>query len=126
MIGKINLDQAYSDIEKPWTPVIAGAVNDTHVKIARIEGEFVWHKHEHEDEFFFIYKGRMLMRLRDGDVVLEQGECITIPRGVEHCPVALTETCEILMVEPASTVNTGNAEGERTVTDLQDIRPAKS
>lgn len=123
MIRKTTLDKAFDAIEKPWSPVIAGRVNDTAVKIARIEGTFIWHKHDDEDEFFLVHQGRLKMRLRDQDIVLEAGECVTIPRGVEHCPVALSDPCYILMVEPTTTINTGGVVNDLTVTDLQEAEP---
>lgn len=124
MIKKTALDHAFEAIDKPWTPVVAGRVNDTSVKLARIEGEFIWHKHEDEDEFFLVHRGRLKIRLRDQDIVLEAGDCVTIPRGVEHCPVALSDPCYILMVEPTATVNTGGVVNERTVTDLREAAPS--
>jgi mannose-6-phosphate isomerase-like protein (cupin superfamily) len=100
--------------------MVVGEVNDCHVRLAKIQGEFVWHHHEDEDELFFVVKGRLLMKLRDGDVWVEEGEFIIVPRGVEHLPVAEEET-HLLLVEPKGTVNTGNVGGERTVKKLDRI-----
>ena len=115
-VEKISLAEKFSQIDKPWTPRIAGRVNDCDVKLAKIEGEFVWHSHADEDEMFLVVKGRMTMRFRDGEQVLGPGEIIIVPRGVEHMPVADPGT-EIVMVEPAGTLNTGNVVNDRTVAD---------
>lgn len=113
-MDKVNLADKFARFAEQWQPKIIGELNDSEVKIAKIQGAFVWHAHENEDEMFLIVKGRMTMRLRDGDVDLTEGEIFIVPRGVEHCPVA-EEECHILMVEPKGTLNTGNAKGERTV-----------
>ena len=113
-MNKVNLADKFARFAEQWQPKIIGELNDSEVKIAKIQGAFVWHAHENEDEMFLIVKGRMTMRLRDGDVDLTEGEIFIVPRGVEHCPVA-EEECHILMVEPKGTLNTGNAKGERTV-----------
>lgn len=112
--GKVNLAEKFSRFSEQWSPKIVGELNGSHVKIAKIQGEFVWHAHEDEDEMFLVAKGRMTIKLRDGDVDLEEGEFFVVPRGVEHCPVA-EEECHIVMLEPIGTLNTGNAESERTV-----------
>ena len=111
---KINLAEKFSLITEHWRPGIVGEVNDMHVKLAKIQGEFEWHHHEHEDEMFLVLEGRLLMRFRDREVWLDPGEMLVVPRGVEHKPEAPTET-HILMVEPSSTVNTGTVETGRTV-----------
>ena len=116
----INLAEKFALIDDYWSPRIAGELNGNVVKLAKIKGEFVWHHHADEDELFLVVKGRMVMRLRDGDRPLVAGEIIIIPRGVEHCPVAEDE-CHILLFEPAGTLNTGNVTDERTVTDEQRI-----
>lgn len=120
MIEKVNLKQAFERFDECWKPRIAGQVNDVHVKLAKLDGPFVWHHHEHEDELFLVVRGRLLMKFRDGDVSVDEGEFIIVPRGVEHLPVAKKETW-VLLVEPASTVNTGNVTNERTVTHLERI-----
>lgn len=115
MIEKVNLAQKFNLFNEQWSPKIAGQVNDFHVKIVKLQGEFVWHHHEVEDELFWVIKGRLLIRLRDQpDIELNEGEFVIIPHGVEHLPVAEDE-CHIVLLEPATTTNTGSAEGARTV-----------
>jgi mannose-6-phosphate isomerase-like protein (cupin superfamily) len=115
-IKAINLAEKFSHIDEFWSPRIAGELNDSYVKLARIKGEFLWHRHEAEDELFLVIQGPLLMRLRDGDRWVNEGELIIIPRGVEHMPVA-DEECLILLLEPKTTVNTGDVRNERTVGD---------
>jgi mannose-6-phosphate isomerase-like protein (cupin superfamily) len=110
----ISLSEKFAVFNDYWSPKIVGEINDSHIKLVKLKGEFVWHHHEHEDELFLVVKGRLLIKLRDGDVTLDEGEMVIIPRGVEHMPVAEEET-HVLLLEPKSTVNTGNAGGERTV-----------
>lgn len=110
----ISLSEKLALFNDYWSPKIVGEINDSHVKLVKLKGEFVWHHHENEDELFLVVKGRLLIKLRDGDVTLEEGEMVIIPRGVEHMPVAEEET-HVLLLEPKSTINTGNAGGERTV-----------
>ncbi|MER2996354.1 cupin domain-containing protein [Pontibacter populi] len=118
-IEKINLADKFKQIPDFWNPRIAGELNGQQVKLAKFKGEFDWHHHEHEDEFFLVVSGSFEMHLRDKVITLNPGECIVIPRGVEHKPVAPVEA-EVLLFEPASTVNTGNLESsERTRTDLE-------
>lgn len=111
---KVNLIEKFGTFSELWSPKIVGTVNDSHVKIAKVEGEFVWHHHEAEDELFLVVKGRLVLEMRDGNVTLDEGEMFVVPRGVEHRPVAANETW-ILMVEPRSTLNTGNVVNDRTV-----------
>ena len=111
---KVNLSQKFSLFSDYWSPKIAGEINDSHVKLVKLKGEFVWHQHEQEDELFLVVQGKLLIKLRDSDVLLEEGEFVIIPRGVEHCPVA-EEEVHVLLLEPKTTVNTGSAGGERTV-----------
>lgn len=118
MIRKVNLAEVLSRINDYWQPRIAGELNESHVKLAKLKGEFVWHHHEQEDELFLVVKGRLLLKLRDGDIWLDEGEFIIIPRGVEHLPVA-PEEVHLLLFEPKTTLNTGNVRNERTV----DARP---
>ncbi len=120
MLEKVNLAQKFSLFEDCWSPKIVGEVNDFHVKLAKLEGEFVWHHHDEEDELFLVIQGRLQMRFRDRDVWLEPGEFLIVPRGVEHLPVAPEET-HVLLFEPRSTLNTGNVRSERTVEDLERI-----
>jgi len=109
----VNLAQKFSLIGDHWKPRIAGDINDSYLKLVKVKGEFVWHHHETEDELFLVVKGRLLMRFRDGDVTINEGEFIIVPHGVEHCPVAEKEV-ELILLEPKTTVNTGSAGGERT------------
>ncbi len=113
-MDKVNLADKLSLIRDHWRPGIVAEVNDTHVKLAKIKGEFEWHHHEHEDEMFLVLAGRLLMRFRDRDVWLDPGEMLVVPRGVEHQPVAPEET-HIMLVEPKGTLNTGTVESDRTV-----------
>ena len=113
MIQKVNLIEKFRLIPEPWNPRIAGELNDSYVKLAKLEGEFIWHHHEAEDELFLVIKGRLTIKLRDRDVQLEPGEFVIIPKGVEHLPVAGEEVW-VMLLEPKSTVNTGSAGGERT------------
>ena len=115
---KINLAEAFATFDDHWSPRIAGEINDFHVKLVKLAGRFDWHHHRDEDELFLVVKGRLRMGLRTGDVDLEPGEFIVVPHGVEHCPEALTEECEVLLLEPKTTLNTGEAVTERTVSAL--------
>jgi mannose-6-phosphate isomerase-like protein (cupin superfamily) len=117
MLGKVNLTEKFSLFREHWSPKIVGELNDFHVKLAKIEGAFIWHQHDEEDELFLVVKGRLQMKLRDGDVWVEEGEFLIVPRGVEHLPVAAEET-HVLLFEPKTTLNTGNVESERTVSEL--------
>jgi mannose-6-phosphate isomerase-like protein (cupin superfamily) len=114
VIEKVNLADKFDLFSEHWSPKIVGQVNEFHVKLAKLQGEFVWHHHEDEDELFLIVKGRLQIRLRDGDVWLDEGEFVVIPRGVEHMPVASDEV-HLLLFEPASTRNTGEVLNDRTV-----------
>jgi mannose-6-phosphate isomerase-like protein (cupin superfamily) len=116
-LEKVTLSAAFRRVAEPWHPVLAGEVNGQLVKLARLAGPFIWHHHEAEDELFLVVSGRLRMELRDRTVVLGPGEFLVVPRGVEHRPVGDPEA-EVFLVEPASTVNTGNVRNERTVTDL--------
>ena len=111
---KVNLAQKFALIREHWKPRIAGELNGQQVKLVKFVGEFVWHHHDAEDELFLVVKGRFRMDFRDREVWLEQGELIVVPRGVEHRPVAEAEV-EVLLFEPAGTLNTGNVRSERTV-----------
>jgi mannose-6-phosphate isomerase-like protein (cupin superfamily) len=113
-VHKVNIAEKFTQFDEYWRPRIVGELNGQHVKLVKLRGEFVWHHHEHEDELFYVLKGRLLMRLRDGDVTIEEGEFLIVPRGVEHQPVA-EEEVHVLLFEPASTLNTGNVRNERTV-----------
>jgi mannose-6-phosphate isomerase-like protein (cupin superfamily) len=118
---KINLAQKLATFDDHWNPRIVAELNGQHVKLTKFQGPFVWHHHEHEDELFMVVKGRFRMELRDRSIELEEGEILVVPRGVEHRPVA-DEEVHILLFEPASTINTGNAEEDaRTRRELQRI-----
>jgi len=119
-VKKVNLAQKFRLFNEYWSPKIVGELNGQVVKIAKLKGEFLWHHHEAEDEFFMVIQGRMVIKLPDQDVSLEVGEFFIVPRGVEHKPVA-TEEAHILMFEPESTLNTGNVQSERTVEKLKSI-----
>jgi mannose-6-phosphate isomerase-like protein (cupin superfamily) len=120
MMEKVNINEKLASFQEYWSPKIAGEVNDTYVKLVKFQGEFVWHHHEAEDELFLVLKGRLLMKLRDRDIWLDEGEFIVIPQGVEHMPVA-EEEVHVMLLEPKSTLNTGNVLNERTVPDLERI-----
>jgi mannose-6-phosphate isomerase-like protein (cupin superfamily) len=117
---KVNLQEKFSRFSDRWSPKIAGELNDCYVKLVKVQGEFIWHHHELEDELFLVVKGRLRMRFRNREVALEPGEFIIVPRGVEHLPVAEEET-HILLLEPKTTLNTGNVSNERTVAKLEHI-----
>ncbi|MEP2262038.1 MAG: cupin domain-containing protein [Paracoccaceae bacterium] len=119
--GKKGLDTAFASFSETWSPRIAGQVNDMQIKLAKFEGNFTWHFHEREDELFLVHRGRLLMRFRDREEVVEEGEFIVVPHGVEHCPVALTATCEVILLEPATTINTGTAEDARKLENLASV-----
>jgi mannose-6-phosphate isomerase-like protein (cupin superfamily) len=111
---KVNLAQKLSTFAELWSPKVVADLNGQQVKLVKVKGEFVWHHHDDEDELFLILSGRLRMELRDGDIWLEKGEFLVVPRGVEHRPVA-EEEVHLLLFEPASTLNTGNLRNERTV-----------
>ena len=119
-IEKVNLVEKFSRFSEQWSPKIVGEINDTYVKLVKFKGEFVWHHHEREDELFFVVKGRFTMKLRERDMHVGEGEFIIIPRGIEHKPVA-EEECYVLLLEPNTTLNTGNVRNERTVAELERI-----
>jgi mannose-6-phosphate isomerase-like protein (cupin superfamily) len=119
-VTKVRLSQKLSLFQDLWSPKIVGEVNDCCVKLVKLKGEFVWHHHEEEDELFLVIAGRLTIHLRDGEVVLEPGEFVVIPKGVEHKPAA-DEEAHILLLEPKSTLNTGNVVNERTVAALERI-----
>jgi mannose-6-phosphate isomerase-like protein (cupin superfamily) len=119
-MNKINLLEKFGSIGDYWNPRIAAELNGQQVKLVKITGEFVWHKHEVEDELFLVVKGSFRMELRDKNIVLNEGEMLVVPRGVEHRPVAEQEAWVVLF-EPASTLNTGNVVGEKTKTILDRI-----
>lgn len=113
----VNLADKLARFDEYWSPKIVGELNEHHVKLAKLKGEFVWHRHEVEDELFLVLRGSLVIELRDGSRVVNEGEFCIVPRGVEHKPVA-TDEVHVLLVEPASTLNTGNVRNERTVEHL--------
>jgi mannose-6-phosphate isomerase-like protein (cupin superfamily) len=110
----INFQDKFSKFSEHWSPRIIAQMNDYHFKIAKIEGEFVWHGHTETDEVFIVLKGQLKIQFRDGHVILNEGEMFVVPKGLEHKPIAAQE-CHILLVEPVGTVNTGDVVNERTV-----------
>lgn len=121
MADKVNIAEKMALISDHWNPRIAGEFQGMHIRLVKLLGEFMWHQHEHEDELFIIIKGRLLLKFRDKDVWLDEGEFVIVPRGVEHMPVAPDEV-EVMLIESASTVNTGNVENsDRTRTNLQQL-----
>src|SRR5208337_4560549 len=119
-LEKVNIAQKFTRFNEYWVPYIVGELNGSYVKVAKLKGEFVWHRHEAEDELFLVSKGKLLIKLRDKDVWLEEGEFIIIPKGVEHKPVA-DEEAHVLLIEPKSTLNTGNVKNEKTLAQLKRI-----
>ena len=122
---KINLAQKFALFSEQWSPKAIGALHQFAVKIVKVQGEFVWHHHEVEDELFFVVKGRLLMQVRAEtgerqDIWVEEGELIIIPHGIEHCPAATEETY-LMLLEPSTTLNTGNVQSERTVSHIQNL-----
>ena len=119
-INVVNVAEKLRRIQESWKPKIVGEVNDSYVKLVKLQGEFVWNHHDAEDELFLVVQGSLRMRLRDRDLVVRPGEFVVIPRGVDHLPVADEET-HVLLFEPKSTLNTGNVRNERTVPQLERI-----
>lgn len=115
---KVNLNEKFALFQEQWTPKLLGELNGQAVKIAKVEGEFVWHSHEEEDELFFVVKGQLTLRLRDQDIHLSEGEFFIVPKGVEHQPVA-SEEAWILLFEPMATKHTGTINSPLTVTDCE-------
>ena len=113
---KINIKEKLSLINEYWSPKIAGELNGQHVKLVKFKGDFTWHKHENEDEMFFVVKGSFTMKLRDGNVDINEDEFIIIPKGVEHCPYAKEEV-SVMLFEPIGTLNTGNITDKLTKTN---------
>ena len=112
----VNLAEKFARFSEYWSPKIVGELNGQMVKLAKFRGAFEWHHHAGEDELFLVVKGKLTIKLRDQDITLDEGEFVIIPRGVEHCPVA-QEEAHVLLLEPKTTLNTGNVSNERTVAD---------
>ena len=118
MIEKVRLSDKFARFQETWSPKIVGELNDSYVKLAKLQGEFVWHHHEQEDELFLVVSGHLIIRLRDGDIHLDPGEFVIIPRGVEHLPIA-EQVVQVMMLEPKTTLNTGSVTNERTAAELE-------
>ncbi len=114
MIQTINIKEKLTKVTEYWHPGIVGELNESHLKLAKLKGEFLWHHHDTEDELFMVIKGSLVIKLQDGAVHIGEGEFAIIPHGVEHMPVTAEEV-HVLLMEPMSTRNTGNVENERTV-----------
>ena len=114
VMQKINIPHKFSLFTEYWRPKIVGEINDSRVKLVKLKGEFLWHSHEKEDELFLVVKGKLLIKLRDKDIRLEEGEFLIVPKGVEHMPVA-EEEVHALLLEPKTTINTGHIRNDRTV-----------
>jgi len=123
-MDKVNLAQKFSLFSEQYSPKIVGEINDAYVKLVKLQGDFVWHHHDNEDELFLVVKGKLRMKFRENgaerEVTILPGEFIVVPRGVEHLPSADEET-HIVLLEPKTTLNTGNVQNERTVAELQRI-----
>lgn len=123
-MDKVNLAQKFSLFSEHYSPKIVGELNDSYVKLVKFQGDFMWHHHDHEDELFLVIQGEMRMKLRDDgaerEIMVRPGEFIIIPRGVEHMPSAAEET-QVMLLEPKTTLNTGNVRNERTQPELQRI-----
>lgn len=116
----VNLAEKFAKFKERWSPRIVGEINDFYVKLVKIEGEFVWHSHEKEDELFLVLVGELRMHFRNREELIGPGEFIIVPHGVEHMPVAEIET-HILLLEPKTTLNTGNVRNDRTVEKLKRV-----
>lgn len=124
MTEKVNLAEKFALFDDAWNPRVVGELGDQHVKVVKLRGEFIWHHHEHEDELFLVVRGAMRMGLRDPEereIVVGEGEFLIVPRGVEHKPAAVGEETWIVLLEPASTLNTGNVRSERTREQLETL-----
>ena len=119
-MDKVNLNEKFSKFSDVYNPRIVGEINNMLVKVVKLSGEFGWHHHDDEDEMFLVNKGTLRMQLREGDVVVNRGEFIIVPHGVEHSPIGEND-CEVLLIEPATTLNTGNVENELTRRTLERI-----
>jgi mannose-6-phosphate isomerase-like protein (cupin superfamily) len=116
----VNLKDKFGKFRDYWKPRLIGEVNDCQVKAVKLKGEFIWHHHDNEDELFLVVKGTLRMKFHDHEAVVREGEFVIVPRGVEHLPVA-DEEVHIVLIEPRTTLNTGNIQNERTVSQLERI-----
>lgn len=119
-MDKINVREKLNLFNEYWSPKILGEVNESYVKVAKLKGEFLWHIHENEDEMFYVLKGILIIRFKDRDVILNKGEFLIIPKGIEHMPVA-EEEVHVMLIEAKTTLNTGDVRNERTVDKLEKI-----
>ena len=119
-MNKVNLTEKLKLIDEYWNPALVGELNDQVVKLAKLKGEFIWHKHDTEDEMFLVLKGYLVIQFRDQEIALQEGEFLIVPRGVEHRPVADQEV-HIMLFEPATTINTGDILNERTIENSKRI-----
>ena len=120
IMNAVNLSQKFAVFTDHWNPRVIAEMNDCQVKAVKVKGEFVWHHHDNEDEMFLVVKGTLRMKFRDREAIVNEGEFIIVPHGVEHCPVA-DEEVHLVLIEPKSTLNTGNITNERTVAQLERI-----
>ena len=119
-MDKINLNQKFGLFHEYWSPKIVGELNDSYIKLAKLKGEFDWHHHDDEDELFFVVKGQLMIKFRDKDIFMNEGELVVIPKGVDHLPVAAEEV-QVMLIEPKDTLNTGNVVTEKTKEILERI-----
>lgn len=119
-MDKININEKLDLFEEYWSPKIIGEVNESYVKVAKLKGEFLWHIHENEDEMFYVLRGLLIIRFRDKDIIINEGEFLIIPKGIEHMPVA-EEEVHVMLIEAKTTLNTGDVRNERTVEILEKI-----
>ncbi|TFF90484.1 MAG: cupin domain-containing protein [Promethearchaeota archaeon] len=117
---KINIKNQFGKIENYWNPKIIGELNGQYIKIAKFKGEFIWHEHENEDELFLVIKGELVIELEEETIKLKENECIVIPKGTKHRPVAHKET-EVILFEPKSTINTGNKKSHLTIKNVERV-----
>ena len=113
-IEPVNINQKLQLFTEYWHPKIVGELNESYVKVVKLKGEFVWHQHENEDELFWVINGTLVIKLRDKAITVQAGQFLIIPRGVEHLPVA-TEEVQVVLLEPKTTLNTGDVQNDRTV-----------
>ncbi len=119
-MNKVNLKEKFQHFSEYWSPKIVGELNDSYIKLAKFKGEFIWHKHDNEDELFLVIKGKLLIKLKDKDIHLQAGEFVIIPKGVEHLPIA-EEEVHVMLIEPKTTINTGDIENKSTKKELDKI-----
>ena len=114
MSEKVNLEEKFGLFDEVWTPKILGELNGSYVKVFKAKGEFTWHRHDNEDEFFLVVKGKLHIKMKDQEIILDEGEFFIVPKGVDHMPYA-PEEAHIMLFEPKEVINTGDAPGEKTV-----------